>query len=296
MYPPISTTSTSMKDSEKAEDQGREREFSESSTSHEIDEADRISMQMNRSPQPENEDVVCDDDSTLDTAELERIQERKRQSASSVGPLSGIEDGDMPIPPLPQYRMLDSVIDAAVARRKFKQPMLFDILLAVGLLFAVAGFTTGLMRIYIIHMAKQNINQHNYRAAITILKRNSVPEFFSGFGSDPSELLNQALYLDALNKLEANSEDQAALSQLGKITEGSRFYDLAQKILKENTPRSKGGLKPDAGSLAPPHEVVNPAASEDAKAEKQKAENDLVEKMHPEIEHLEKETLFEKSE
>lgn len=285
-----------MTDSEKAEEQGREREFSESSTSHEVDEAVRISMQMNSSPQPENFDVDLGDESTLDAAELERIQERKRQSASSVGPLSGIEDGDMPIPPLPQYRMLDSVIDAAVARRKFKQPMLFDLLLALGLLVAVAGFTTGLMRIYITHMAKQNINQHNYRAAITILKRNSVPEFFSGFGSDPNELLNQALYLDALNKLEANSEDQAALSQLGKITEGSRFYDLAQKILKENTPRSQGGLKPDAPSAVPPHEVANPAATDDAKAEKQKAQKDVVENMPPEIEHLEKETLFEKSE
>ncbi len=288
---PLSTTSTAMKDSEKAEETGREREFSESEAPHENDEAERISRRM-----MENGDGAAGDDATHDTAELERIQERKRQSASSVGPLSDTEDGDIPILPPPQYRMLDSVLDAATARRRFKQPMLFDILLAIGLLVAVAGFTTGLMRIYITHMAKQNINQHNYRAAITILKRNSVPEFFSGFGSDPNELLNQALYLDALNKLEANSEDQAALSQLSKITEGSRFYDLAQKILKENTPVSKGGLKPDSAEATPPAEAVQEAATDSATSESKNKEKESLEKMRPEIEHLEKETLFDKNE
>src|SRR5262249_52531357 len=114
------------------------------------------------------------------------------------------------------YHLLDTVLEQAPLPRRFKQTMVFDILLAFGLLLIVGGFTTGLMRIYITHMAKQSIYQHNYKAAITILKRNPIPDFFQGFGSDPNELLNQALYLDAMDKLEANPDDQAALSQLSR--------------------------------------------------------------------------------
>lgn len=165
----------------------------------------------------------------LEPKELERIQERKRQATSIAGKPDSGTDGSTTFQP---YKMLDLDQDPVI--RRFKQPMLFDIVLALGLLVAVAGFTTGLMRIYITHMAKQSINQHNYKAAITILKRNPVPEFFSGFGSDPNELLNQALYLDAMTKLEANSEDQSALSQLSKITSESRFFHLAQDILSAN--------------------------------------------------------------
>lgn len=173
---------------------------------------------------------------TLNLAELERIQERKRQATSIAGKPDGT-DGGVTFQP---YKMRDFDPDPVI---RFKQPMLFDIVLALGLLVAVAGFTTGLMRIYITHMAKQSINQHNYKAAITILKRNPVPEFFSGFGSDPNELLNQALYLDAMTKLEANNEDQSALSQLSKITSESRFFHLAQDILTANG-QGPDGSKP----------------------------------------------------
>ena len=136
--------------------------------------------------------------------------------------------------------------------------MLFDLVLALGLLTAVGGFTIGLMRIYITHMAKQSINQHNYKAAITILKRNPVPEFFSSFSSDPDELLNQALYLDAVEKLEANPEDQKALSQLGKIAPGSRFFHLAQEIIKNNSPDSPMKLETGTVHVASPDEIKNP--------------------------------------
>jgi hypothetical protein len=167
----------------------------------------------------------------LDPVELEKIEERKKQAISIAGKIESVatEGGAVTQPP---HRIAD--MDPDPVMRTFKQPMLFDIVLAIGLLVAVAGFTTGLMRIYITHMAKQSINQHNYKAAITILKRNPVPEFFSGFGSDPNDLLNQALYLDAMTKLEANNEDQSALSQLSKITSGSRFFHLAQDILNAN--------------------------------------------------------------
>jgi len=199
----------------------------------------------------ENSDAIA-----LSPEEIELIQERKKQATSIAGKpesIAGTEGGTTV--QQHHYRMLDSVLDQAGPVRHFKQPMLFDIVLALGLLVAVAGFTTGLMRIYITHMAKQSINQHNYKAAITILKRNPVPEFFSGFGSDPNELLNQALYLDAMTKLEANSEDQAALSQLSKITAGSRFFHLAQEILTEKTKPSEMQLKSGATHVASPDEM-----------------------------------------
>lgn len=212
----------------------------------------------------------------LTPEEMLLIQERKRQATSVAGILEeefyGTEGGALPPPPQHHYRMLDTVLDQVPPQRRFKQPMLFDLFLAVGLLLAVAGFTTGLMRIYITHMAKQSINQHNYKAAITILKRNPVPDFFSGFvGSNPNELLNQALYLDAMTKLEANSEDQAALSQLSKITAGSRFFHLAQEILEENSKPSKVKLDSGATHVATPEEMKD--ASEEKKPLFEQEEN-----------------------
>jgi len=134
------------------------------------------------------------------------------------------------------YRILqDAIGDNIPSSPKFKQPMVFDILLAVGLLVAVGGFTSGLIRIYVTHVAKDNINQHNYKAAINILKRNPVPDFFSGFGSDPNELLNQALYLDAIEKLEEDPNNQTAINQLNKINAGSRFFSHAQQLINEKT-------------------------------------------------------------
>jgi len=160
------------------------------------------------------------------------------------------------------YHMLDTVLDQSPPLpRRFKQTMIFDIVLALGLLLVVGGFTTGLMRIYITHMAKQSIYQHNYKAAITILKRNPIPEFFNGFGSDPNELLNQALYLDAMDKLEADPEDQAALNQLSKISAGSRFFTKAQEILQEKSRPSSIQLE---GGASEPH-IVTPEEETAAK-------------------------------
>jgi len=239
---------------------------SESKPVENTDEANKIESDDNTSEKP---GVARLDDTAdpiaLTPEELLSIQERKKQATSIAGKPNeffGTEDGALPPPPQHHYRMLDTVLDQVPPQRRFKQPMLFDLFLAIGLLLAVGGFTTGLMRIYITHMAKQSINQHNYKAAITILKKNPVPDFFSGFvGANPNELLNQALYLDALTKLEANSEDQAALSQLSKITPGSRFFHLAQEILDENTKPSKLKLDSGATHVATPEEM-NEASEE----------------------------------
>ncbi|MDX2106489.1 MAG: hypothetical protein SFY67_08810 [Candidatus Melainabacteria bacterium] len=161
------------------------------------------------------------------------------------------------------YRILqDAIGDNIPASPKFKQPMVFDLLLAVGLLVAVGGFTSGLIRIYVTHVAKDNINQHNYKAAINILKRNPVPDFFSGFGSDPNELLNQALYLDAIEKLEEDPNNQTAVNQLNKINAGSRFFSHAQQIINEKTVPSNVQLKQ---SVTKEGEAVEPKEEEKLK-------------------------------
>lgn len=203
---------------------------------------------------------------TDDTTDADEITRRKAQAAAPPGvevesPKEGEHatvSGATASAQHHTYRMLDSILEQPPPKRRFKQPMLFDLLLAAGLLVAVGGFTTGLMKIYITHMAKQSINSHNYKAAITILKRNPVPEFFSGFGSDPNELLNQALYLDAMDKLEANPDDPAALSALEKITADSRFFHLAQEILKEKAQPSELQLEGGASHQAKPEEITQP--------------------------------------
>jgi hypothetical protein len=118
--------------------------------------------------------------------------------------------------------------------KTYKHPMIVDILLALGLLFAMGGLTVSFVKAYTTHSAKLSIMQGNYKAAIGILRGSPIPELFGGTSNDNSEdLLNQALYLDAMEKLDANRDDQTALQELAKITSSSRFYDLAQDQLKQ---------------------------------------------------------------
>ncbi|MBU6450548.1 MAG: hypothetical protein KGS72_02135 [Cyanobacteria bacterium REEB67] len=134
-----------------------------------------------------------------------------------------------------------------VPSKSYKHPMAIDLLLAVGLLFAMAGLTVSFVKTYITHSAKTSILQGNYKAAIGILHGSPIPEFFGGAGTDSSEdLLNQALYLDAMEKLDANRDDQTALQELAKVkaTQGSYFYDLAQDQFRK--------LKMQADPQAPP--------------------------------------------
>ncbi|MCA9801164.1 MAG: hypothetical protein KC777_04220 [Cyanobacteria bacterium HKST-UBA02] len=164
-------------------------------------------------------------------------------------------------------RLLDTILDepAAPTSRHFRHHMAYDLLLALGLLVAVGGFTTGMMKIYITHMAKQSITQGNYKAAINILKRNPVPEFFSGSGTAddaPQELLNRALYLDAMDKLDNDKNDQSALKQLEQITPGSQYFNVAQEILKARTPASSLQLEGGASQYTRQQESVQTPANE----------------------------------
>ena len=141
--------------------------------------------------------------------------------------------------------------NAKAQQKTYKHPMAVDILLALGLLFAMAGLTVSFVKGLTTHSAKTNIMQGNYKAAIGILRSSPIPEFFGGTSADNSEdLLNQALYLDAMTKLDADRNDKTAVQELTKISAGSRFYDLAQDQLRQLS-------QPDATTLEARPETMN---------------------------------------
>lgn len=134
-------------------------------------------------------------------------------------------------------KILDEVLtetSPSETPKNFRHPILVDLVLAIGLLVALAGFAIGLFRLYVSHSAEESITKGNFAAAIAILEGTPLPNVFAPPGSEPKELLEQALYLDAMEKLNAYSEDQTALKELEKIQPGSAFFDLAQTILKEH--------------------------------------------------------------
>lgn len=148
---------------------------------------------------------------------------------------SGVSSGAMPAIPRKRSR-LDT----------YKHPMVVDLAIAIGLLFAMGALTISIVRTYIAHSAKTSIMQGNYKAAIQILRGAPVPDIFAGAGAENSDdLLNQALYLDAMEKLDNDHQDQTAPQELSKISPGSRFYDLAQDQLehlssqRQETPQQK---------------------------------------------------------
>lgn len=168
-------------------------------------------------------------------------------------------------------RILDAVLDEPqdpADHHGFKHPLFLDVILAVGLLVAMAGFSIGMFKIYITHSAKQSINQQNYRAAIALLKGTPLPGFFNIAGSEDSvELLNRALYLDAISKLEMNRDDASALEELQQIRPGSGYFELAQDLLRDNSPPPKlqleGGASHDAAPNDPEVKETKPIVPDD---------------------------------
>ena len=130
--------------------------------------------------------------------------------------------------------ILDEVLEEPeeTAIRHNRHPLIVDFLLAGCLLATMGAFSAGLVKMYVSHSAEQSIIQRNYPAAIVLLEGAPFPDLFSPPGSEPKELLNQALYLDAMEKLNASSEDQTALKELEKIDASSGFFELAQETLK----------------------------------------------------------------
>jgi hypothetical protein len=118
---------------------------------------------------------------------------------------------------------------------KLRFPMVFDCLLAMGLLLAVGGFTIGLFHMYLIHTASQCISEQRYKAAIKLLKGAPMPQIYARPGSDTEELLSKARYLDAMDKLESGNDIEAAIKELNEIHPGSRYFALSQEAINENT-------------------------------------------------------------
>jgi hypothetical protein len=112
----------------------------------------------------------------------------------------------------------------------YRHPVIIDGLLAVGLLIAMAGFTLGAVKIYIVHEARHDITDRRYTEAISLLKSAPLPGLFQVNGESPEDLLDQAHYLDAIEKLDVDKSDQAALHELDSIRPGSRFFEMANNI------------------------------------------------------------------
>jgi hypothetical protein len=121
-----------------------------------------------------------------------------------------------------------------LAMKPRRYPFAMDMILGLGLLLAVGGFTIGLFKMYVTHSAKQYMADSNYPAAINILKKNPLPPFFNVDGNDPRELLDQALYSDAMKRISEDNDVPGAVSELEQIRPGSSYFDNAQQILSEN--------------------------------------------------------------
>lgn len=143
---------------------------------------------------------------------------------------------------VPQHhvsKILDEVLEdeppsAEAGKSRTRHLIVLDLFLAAGLLLSTAGFTIGLFKMYITHSAQQSLMSHNYRAAIEILRGNPLPPFFSMDGNDPDDLLAQALYLDAIKRIDEDSDLPGGLKELQEIRPGSRYFTLAQQILAEH--------------------------------------------------------------
>jgi len=195
-------------------------------------------------------------------AEAEKTEEQpaKAEAEKSEEPAQngdGTTDGaivDRPLVQTGRFKILDDVLEEAPAqpaRKGLRSPMVFDLFLAVGLLVAMVGFSAGLFRLFITHLAEQSILQHDYKAAISLLKGSPFTTVFNFGGNESEELLAQALYLDAIDKLgtENDKDMNSALKELEQIRPGSRYFTMAQEILTENFVPSSTTLQGSAETV-----------------------------------------------
>lgn len=227
---------------------------------------------------PESSDLAPEvSTSPTESVQAASVSDKPTETKEKIQPHSS-QEADLPnklaAPPMQQQRVsriLDAVLDEPqepAGHHGFKHPLFLDVILAVGLLVAMAGFSIGMFKIYITHSAKQSINQQNYRAAIALLKGTPLPGFFNIAGSEDSiELLNRALYLDAISKLEINRDDASALEELQQIRPGSGYFELAQDLLRDNSPPPKmqleGGAIHDAAPSDPEVKESKPIVPDD---------------------------------
>jgi len=147
--------------------------------------------------------------------------------------------------------ILDGVLDEGqiaetenqAGSRRYRHPLAIDFVLGLGLLFAMAGFTAGLMRMYVSHSAENCITEGNYKAAIALLEGSKLPDFFTSPSAEPRDLLSRAYYMDAMRRLNDYDSDPIALKELERIMPDSEFFELSQQILTEH-------FKPSAVTLS----------------------------------------------
>jgi hypothetical protein len=119
-------------------------------------------------------------------------------------------------------------------RRGARHPMVLDLVLAFGLIFAIGGFSAGLLHMYVNHLADQSLKRNDCEAAIALLQGLPLPNYLMPQGSEGRELFDEALYRDAREKLKANPEDALAIKELEKIEPGSSYFAGAQDILADS--------------------------------------------------------------
>lgn len=178
-----------------------------------------------------------DQNSQSETGRSNSIDAEKDEGAGKSKPLP---DNSPPLTQIHVSHLLSEVLqepqpEPSAVVRKVRIPIIFDVVLAGGLLFAVGGFTFGLFHMYLVHSAAQAISEQKYKAAIAILKGAPFPKIFSRPGSDTEEMLSKATYLDAMDRLESENDVAGAVKQLEEIKAGSKYFHLAQEAINENT-------------------------------------------------------------
>jgi hypothetical protein len=173
------------------------------------------------------------------------VQPGDEESKPDSGEQSTTEPADNPSAKFPRHqaKIFNELLERTAPEIKaegptYRHPVIIDGLLAVGLLIAMAGFTLGAVKIYIVHEARHDITDRRYTEAISILKSAPLPGLFQINGESPEDLLDQAHYLDAIEKLDVDKSDQAALHELDSIRPGSRFFEMANNIKDVHAPVS----------------------------------------------------------
>jgi hypothetical protein len=179
-------------------------------------------------------------DSTAPAETGEAASSIDKTDKGVAGEKKGAED---PKFPRHQAKIFNELLERTAPEIKaegptYRHPVIIDGLLAVGLLIAMAGFTLGAVKIYIVHEARHDITDRRYTEAISLLKSAPLPGLFQVNGESPEDLLDQAHYLDAIEKLDVDKSDQAALHELDSIRSGSRFFEMANNIKDEHAPVS----------------------------------------------------------
>ncbi|HEY9792594.1 MAG TPA: hypothetical protein V6D22_19490 [Candidatus Obscuribacterales bacterium] len=195
--------------------------------------------------------------------------EAAKQPAGNSSPTSATAAEETQLEPgagkLQQQRVsgiLKAVLDheeasaEAMALKRLPYPWVIDVVLGIGLLIAVGGFSLGMFKMYVTHQAQNAIVEGNYQAAIHLLKGSPLPidlvRFMGVRDEDPEEILAHALYLDAMHRITDKGDIKGAKDELQQIREGTHEFEQAQKILLENFQPSStqltGGVVQNAAS------------------------------------------------